>query len=188
MRHEDRRELQGVVDLPIVLGEIVADQGVERAERFIHQHDLRARGEGAGERDALDLSAGKFFGKTRAVFFGFETHQFEEFIDACIDVRLRPAEQPRRDRDVLGHRHVREQSGALEHVAHAPAQPRRVQRQDVLAVDPDSPFGRLDQPVDHVEGGGLARAGFADQDEKFSVLGDEAQRAYNRNRACGVNL
>ncbi|MEJ0041415.1 MAG: hypothetical protein WDM81_04065 [Rhizomicrobium sp.] len=36
-------------------------------------------------------------------------------------------------------------------------------------VDQDAAAGGLDQPVDHVERGGLARAGFADQDEKFST-------------------
>ena len=42
--------------------------------------------------------------------------------------RLVPAEQLRRDGDVLRHRHVREQADLLEHVADAPAQRDRVER------------------------------------------------------------
>ena len=44
-------------------------------------------------------------------------HEREQLGDARRDARRVPAEQPRRDADVLGDRQVRKQPDALEHVA-----------------------------------------------------------------------
>ena len=45
--------------------QVLADLGVQRAERLIEQEHPRLDGERAGERDALLLPAGELGGKTR---------------------------------------------------------------------------------------------------------------------------
>ena len=77
-----------------------------------------------------------------------EPDQLDQLVDPARDGGGVLAEQAGRDPDVLGHRHVREQADALEHVADAAAQHDRVDGPDVLAGDPDRPFARVDQPVD----------------------------------------
>src|SRR3954453_10795781 len=66
---------------------------------------------------------------------------------------------------------MRKQSTALEHVADTAAQPYRVYRADVLALDADGAAVCLDQPVGETQQRGLAGAGAADNGEEFA-LGD----------------
>ena len=121
---------------PVVLAERVAGERIERAERLVHQHDFRRGGERAGDADALAFAAGKLRGETVAVLVAVEAHERDQLVDPRGHPRVVPAEQLRRDRDVLRDRHVRKQADALEHVADAPPQRDRVGRLHVLAVRP----------------------------------------------------
>ena len=60
-------------------------------------------------------------------------------------------------------RQVRQQAHLLDHVADAAPQLDRVLARHVLAADQDLARRRLDQPVDHAQGGRLAAARWADQ-------------------------
>ena len=53
------------VQRAVILAERVAGERIERAERLVHQHDLRPGGERAGDADALALAAGQLRGKAR---------------------------------------------------------------------------------------------------------------------------
>jgi hypothetical protein len=99
----------------------------------------------------------------------------EQLVDARGDVARAPAEQRRRDPDVLGDGEVREQPDLLEAVADPPAQERRGLRARVGAVDPDAAAGRLDQPVHEPQRRGLAGARAADQHEQLAALDHQRQ-------------
>jgi hypothetical protein len=53
--HEDRRLTRALMDIAQPTPQVLADLGVERAERFIEQENARLDGERAGERDPLPL-------------------------------------------------------------------------------------------------------------------------------------
>jgi hypothetical protein len=52
-----------------------AGNGIERAERLIHEEDGRVSGEGAGYADALALAAGEFVRAAGSEFGGVQAHQ-----------------------------------------------------------------------------------------------------------------
>jgi len=123
---------------------------------------VRPRRERPGDPDRLALTAGELVGKAVAMLGAVEPHQLDQLVDAGGDPRIIPAEQPRRDGDVLGDRHVREEADVLKHVAEPPAQLDRIDRADVLALDPYGSLARLGETVDQPQQRGLARARGAD--------------------------
>src|SRR5438876_385177 len=82
-----------------------------------------------------DIAAGEHGGTSRAVAVR-QLDEIEQFVDARGNLGLRPAQKLRGDADVLAHAHVREQADALEHIADAPAKPRRIDRGHRRALDP----------------------------------------------------
>ena len=77
----DSGEGEPVVQRAVIVAERVARQGIECAERLVHQDDLWAGRERPRHADALALAAGEFMRKAVAKFFSLEPHQIEEFID-----------------------------------------------------------------------------------------------------------
>lgn len=73
-----------VVELAEPFAQGFAHFGVESAEGFIEQQDLRADGEGAGECDALPLAATELRGVAVAV--AFEGDAAQQLDDAAVDV------------------------------------------------------------------------------------------------------
>ena len=59
MRDEDRRHVHLVVEPAQPGAQLLADPGVERAERLVEEQHLRLDGERAGERHPLPLAAGE---------------------------------------------------------------------------------------------------------------------------------
>ena len=64
-----------------IVAERVAGQGIERAERLVHQHDARLCRQRARHADALALAAGQFVRQPVAILRAVEPHQIEQFID-----------------------------------------------------------------------------------------------------------
>ena len=170
-----RREL--VMQAPVVLAQAIARQRVERGERLVHEDDRRvrppeharrrragARRPRAGAESACDswdrAGRGPSSSSTRAA------------LRAIV-----PAQQPRRDGDVLGHRHMREQADLLKHVADAAPQRDRIER---VRIDRrrsrTRPDGRLGQAIDELQQRGLAGAGRADDDQEFARLDTSGRR------------
>jgi hypothetical protein len=158
------------VQPPVVLAERVAGERVERAERLVHQHDRRLGRERPGQADALAFAAGKLAGKPFAKLAVAETDQREQRLDPRRRPRVVPAEQLRRDADVLGDSHVREQADALEHVADLSPQCDRIRGLHVLAVDPHGAGARIGQAVDQPQQRGLAGTGRPDDGEEFALV------------------
>ena len=73
---------------------------------------------------------------------------------------------------------MRKQADVLNDVAHAEAEDDRVDMGDVLLVVKDPPLTRLDQPVDHFEGGGLSAARRSDQHGQLSRVELDRQLAH----------
>ena len=167
--------------------EPVADDRVDRPERLVHQHDRRVRGEGPRDTDALPLAARELAGVAVAVLAGLEANDREQLLRPLALARLRPAEEARDRPDVLADRLVGEEADLLDDVADAPPQVGQLARPGVHAVDQDAPAGGLDQPVHHLEAGGLAAAGRADE-HGYSAGGDVEVQALDGHRAVRVAL
>jgi hypothetical protein len=136
--------------------EALPGDGVEGAEGLVHEQHGGVAAEGAGHAHALLLAARKLVGVAPGVEVGVEPHQLEQFRHPRPGAGLVPAEQARHGSHVLGHPQVREEPGLLDDVPHVPAQRHGVSRSDVRAIEQDATRRGLDEPVDHLERGGLA--------------------------------
>ncbi len=85
----------------VVVAKRIAGQRIERAERFIHQHDARLRGQGTRDADALALAAGEFVREAVAMLLAVEAHEIEQFIDTIRDISGGRAQQSGRDADIV---------------------------------------------------------------------------------------
>jgi hypothetical protein len=148
----------------------VARQGIECAERLIHQHDGWSRRQRPCDADALALAAGKFM-RPACRQHRVELYEVEQFVDALGDILLRRAEQFRRDADVIRDAQMRKQRTTLEDISNPTPQCDRIDLRDVLAADPDNPAIRRNQAVGESQKRRLARAGAAD-DGKELAFGD----------------
>ena len=176
MGDHDGGQAQPVVQGAVGVAELQPGDRVQGAEGLVHQHDRRPRRQGPGQPHPLLLPA-RQRGRRAGGEGPRQGHEVEQFVDPGGDIRLRPAQQPRADGDVLGHGHVREQADALEHIADAPAQQRSGLAAHGTALEPHLSLIRFDQAVDGLERGGLARSGGADQGGEGSGGEGEADAA-----------
>ncbi|MNP28786.1 hypothetical protein D3C76_1217780 [compost metagenome] len=137
---------------------------VQRTERFIHQHQLWFEHQRSGKRHALLLATGQLTGV--ALSERVELHHIQHPLDAFADVGLAQVAHTQRERQVLGHRHVRKQRVVLEHHADVAFVRRHVV---------DRAPGQLDlagrrglEACQHHQAGGLAGAGRAEQGQEFA--------------------
>ncbi len=63
MRDEDGGQLDLIVKPTQPAAQVLADFGIKCPKRFVEEQHLRLHREGAGERNALTLSAGKLAGE-----------------------------------------------------------------------------------------------------------------------------
>ena len=173
------------MQLAKIVAERVAGEGIERAERLVHQHDARLCGERARHADALALAAGEFMRQAVAILRAVEPHQVEQFVHPRRNLGSRRAQQLRRDADIAGDAQMRKQPAALEDIADPPAQRYRIDVPHVLAFDRDRAAVGLDQPVGEPQQRGLARAGAADDGQKLA-LGDVERDVVDRHHAAVV--
>ncbi len=121
VRDEDAGQVNLVVQPAQPAPQLLADLGVERAERLVEQQHPRLDGERPRQRDALPLPARELRRIPGAQVV--ELHQLEQLVDLPRDLRVRRPPVPRphaqAERDVLEHRHVAEQRVVLEDEADA---------------------------------------------------------------------
>ncbi len=161
-------QAEPLVQLAVRPAQAVAGDRVQGAEGFVHQHDARAGGQGAGHAHPLPLAAGQ--GRRRAPGIGTgQADEIQQLQRPRLDVGPAPAQQRRRDADVLGHGQVWEQSNALEHIADAAAQLRGGKIAGGGAFDHHPAAVGLGEAVDHLQRGGLARARRADQSQEGAL-------------------
>ena len=162
----------------------VADDRVDRAERLVHQQHRRVRGQRPGHPDALLLAAGELV-RIAAGHVRVQADQVHQLAGPVPGLGLVPAFEQRDGGDVVLDRAVREQAGLLNDVADAPPQPGRLDGGDVGAVQHDPALGRVDQPVDHPQAGGLAATARTDQDHGLAVGDLQVQRV---DRYCSARI
>ena len=136
--------------------------------------EIRVEGERPGDPDPLPLPAAELVREPvrRA---GGHAHELEQLPDARRALRARSdGVDVERLPDDGADRHARVEAGVrvLEDHLEAlpePAERLAAERRDLLAVEPDRPGRRVEQPNDRPSGRRLARPGFADQSERSAA-------------------
>ena len=168
--HVDRvAEVDGLVDVvrdeddraPVLLPDLGQEplrarpgEGVERAERLVHEQHVGVVGERAGDGDAL-LHPARELARVGAGELG-EAHLLEQRVGDPPPLVLRDVLERRPELDVLAHAQPREQRVALED--HPAVGPRPLHR---AIAELDRPRGRADEARHDVEQRRLAAAGRA---------------------------
>ncbi|MBM7801236.1 hypothetical protein JOE58_000487 [Curtobacterium luteum] len=186
MGHEDHRLAEFALQADQFVLQVVADEGVDGAERLVHEQDVRVDREPTRHADALLLATGELRGvavRERPV----EADRVHELERALARLRLADTRQQRHGRDVVDHAAVRQEPGVLHDVADPPAELDRVDRRDVLAVDGHRPRRRVHHAVDHPEEGRLAATARPDEDRRGSGGYDEVE-VLDRGGAVRVRL
>ncbi|SPZ06525.1 Uncharacterised protein [Pseudomonas aeruginosa] len=156
-------EHRGQVDLLVQArqpaAQLLAYLGVEGAEGFVEEQDLRLHRQRAGQGDTLPLATGELLGI--AVGEPVELHHVEQLVDLGLDRGFaRPLAlglHAQAEGDVVEHRHVAEQRVVLEDEADVAVA--HVVLRDVLAMEHDVAGVRGFQPGDDPQQGGLAAPG-----------------------------
>ncbi|MCY1301176.1 hypothetical protein D9M70_507700 [compost metagenome] len=148
--------------------QMLAHTGIEGRHRLVEQQQRRARRQGAGQRHALLLAAGKL----RRVLLRAtgQADQFEHLSHPCADRLAALAGQA--VGDVLHHREVGEQRVGLEQDAVVACLWRQVG--DIAPGKANGAAVLLFQASDAAQKGGLAAAGRAEQADQLS--GADIQR------------
>jgi hypothetical protein len=163
---EDGRDAEIALDLADGAAQFLADLGVERAERLIHQQHLGPVRERAGHGDALLLAAGEL--GRQAVVHALERHQPQQLrAPRAARSSLHPA-HAQRELDVVAHRHVAKQGVMLEDEADLTVP--RGDVGDVAPVQEHPAMVDLGEPGDGAQQGALAAAARSEQHEEFALL------------------
>ena len=163
------------MDVADIGGHRFAGDRIERAEGLVQQEDMGPRRQRAGQRHALALAAGKALRTAFAEGAGIQLHQGQKLLDPGLDSGLVPAQQTGGNGDILGHRHMGKKTSFLKDIADTSAQLDGVGFGHVPALDPDGAAIGFDQPVDHVQGGGLARTGGPDQHQELALANRQGE-------------
>ena len=166
MRDEDGRDAELLLDLADGAAQLLADLGVERAERLVEQEHFGPVRECAGDRDALLLAA-RELGR-QALVHALERDELQELRAAGHALGAADAPDPQREFDVVRDAHVAEQRVVLEHEADAAVAGR--DPGDVPAVQRDAAVVHLDEAGDGAQQGALAAAGGPEQDQELALL------------------
>src|SRR4051812_5210121 len=159
VRHEDGGHVHLVVQTPQPLAQLLADGGVECAERLVEEQHLRLHRQRARERHPLALATGEL--RRVALAVCLEMNELQQLVHALADALLRRLADRQREADVVAHRHVLERRVVLEHEADVALAGRL--RCAVLARDQHPAAVRHVEPGDHPEQCRLTAAGRAEQ-------------------------
>jgi hypothetical protein len=179
------------VDLALQREELVLQlrphDGIDGRVRLVHEQHRRIGGQRASHAHPLLLPARQRRG-VAVEQPPVEPQQVGQFVHPVGDAATVPAQKLGDRGDVVGHRAVREQSGLLDDVADPAAQLVGRPGADVDSVDPHRAAGGLDEPVDHLEGGGLATPRRSDQRHEFPPRHREIEPGDRRPGRAGVGL
>jgi hypothetical protein len=133
----------------------VAGHRVERAERLVHQQDVRVLRQRTGEGHALAHTAGELVRPLLAE--AAQPHDLQQLGRALLAFRLADPLQPQRQLDVAGDGQPGEERGLLEH------------QRDFPAADVQGAAADLVEPGDEREQRALAAAGGAQQADELAL-------------------
>ena len=148
-----------------------AELGVEVRQRLVHEEDLRLAHDGAAHGDALALATGERL--RLAVEVRLEVEELGGLETRLARSSLADAGDLQREAHVVGDGHVRVERVVLEDHRDVAVLRRHVG--DVAVADEDVAVVDLFEAGEHAQGGGLATAGGADEDEEFAVFDVEVE-------------
>jgi len=179
----DRRHAEIALDAGDLRAHLDAQLRVEVRERLVHQERLRVADDRAPHGDSLPLPA-----RERPWLLVQRVREAEDTCrlgHACVDLTLRQPAHLEREAHVLRRVHVRVERVVLED--HRDVAVLRRQVVDHLAVEHDLPRGDRLEPGDHPEGGRLAAARWADEDDELAGPHLEVEVG-DGVRAVGIDL
>ena len=142
-----------------------AQLGIEIGERLVEQEDLRLAHDGAADRDALALAAGKL--PRLALPQLVEMQDGGRLVDALLDEGCVGTGHPQSETHVLLDRHMRIERIGLEH--HGDAAVGRVDGGDVAAADRDGAAAGLLEAGDQAQQGRFSAARRADEHDELAI-------------------
>ena len=189
VRDEDQREIERANEVGEEVEDLRLDGDVEGGDGFVGDDDLGVEGEGAGDGDALTLSAGELVRVFLHVARG-QAHLAHELGDAGGDLGRRTYAvdeqrlgEGREDR----HAWIKRGERILEDHLQVAADAGEIgggAGGEVFAFKDDGAGGGRDQLHDRATEGGFARAGFSDEADDLSALHGEAH-AIDGADGCG---
>ena len=166
--------------------QLAARDGIERAERLVHQQDRRIGGERARHANALALTAGELLRPPRRELAGGKPTSASSSSTRAVDPRLVPAEQSRHDGDVVAHASGAEtgrRPGARSRCAACRSNGSHAatgrSRDDDLAAS------GVEQSIDQFEDGALAGAAAPDERQRLALRDLEVE-ALKHGRAASL--
>ncbi len=175
VRDDDDRLADRRLDAPELAVQLAARDGIERAERLVHQQNRRIRRERARHADALALAARQLLRPARGEVIDAEADERQQLADARRDTRLVPCEEARHDGDVVVNGQVRKERDVLQHVADVAPEIEWVPGGHRTPADDHLAGIGHEQPVDQLEDGALAGAAAAHEGERFALLHREIE-------------
>jgi hypothetical protein len=164
--------------------EAVAGDLVKRAERLVHEEQLRLADQRPGDGDALALAAGKLV--RQPVGQRGKVHQRHQLVAAVVDGARQAAEPHlQRQADVVAHAAPGEQRRILEDEADTAPRADPMRR---LAEHTDRAGKRRDQIGDDPEQGRLAASGRAEDDEQRAGLDREIETGDHGDRLAAAGI
>jgi hypothetical protein len=148
--------------------------GIERAERLVHQKNWGIGSQGARYAHSLPLAAGKLARITRADL-GIESNEFQELLHAFCDSLRRPVLDLRNQTDIALDGEVGEQAHVLDDVAGAASKPDYVPIACWTRIYAEFATAGSEQVIDQFERSGFTGAAAAQQYESLSALNFEGQ-------------
>ena len=161
---------EGGVKAAVQAGDLAAHGGTELCvqvgQRLVKEEDRRITDHGAAQSDTLTLTAGQSLGLTLKQML--QVKDLGGFVDALVNLVLGDIAQGQTESDVLVNGHMGVQCVVLEN--HGDVTVFRGDLVDQSVADVQLAAGDGLQTRDHTQGGGLAAAGGADQNDEFLVL------------------
>ena len=163
--------------------------GVKGAGCFVAEQHFGVAGEGAGDGDALALTAGQL----RGVCFrlAFQPDNFQQLLHTGVDFRARHADALHRVRDVLRDRLLHEQVELLENHANLAAHLAKLllaHVRHVLPVNEDFALRGRVEAVDAADEGALACARETDDAENIALANLQADVVQRDDLAAGYGV
>ena len=166
---EHRRDPEPALDLLDLHPHLLAQLGVEVAERFVEQEHDGLDDDRPGERDALLLATAEL--AREPLLQPVEADHGERVRDPGPGLVAADPAHPEAEGDVRLHRHVRKQRVVLERDADVSLV--RRQTGNLPPAEPDLARRRRLESGNHPERGGLAAAARADQADDVALVGGE---------------
>ena len=179
----DEGGLQALMELGDLSSHLNAQLGVEVGKRFVHKEDLGLTNDGATERNALSLTAGKSLGLTVEEMLDIE--DAGSFLNALVDLGLGGLAELKTESHVVIYGHVRIQGVVLEYHGDVAILGSYVVNEFV--ADVKLAVGDLFKTSDHAQGGRFSAAGRTYENDEFLIFDVQAEIAYS-SYAAGINL